>query len=230
MTWVKIFENNRWIELDPSNPGLINTYYLTTDTSLLPKDIKDVQVIELKYKNGTIKKVHRDRPFITNNKRFYSNRILGLSFNLPNYAEIDIPKKLNCGLFKVSMVQSIFNLKNLIKNSEISDTQNFILISDYDKDLFKEDSKIAKNAKFNGVAIGQKRQITQDGHLLLIESFIIPKTTRSGIVYYYPLKKDYINYFPLLFQLLSLLLLELLFILILSIPQKKESLNAKTAN
>lgn len=188
--WVKILENNRWIELDPSNPGFITTDYLTTIPPLLPKDFKDIQVLELKYKDGTVKKIHQDKPFTEHSKRFYSNRILGLSFQLPNYAKLDIPKKMDFGLFRVSMVQSIFNLKELVNNSGIADTQNFVLVSDYDKNLFKEENKYAKNARFNGVGIGQKRQIEQNGHLLLVEKFIIPKTNRSALMYYYPLKKD----------------------------------------
>lgn len=190
--WVKIHENNRWIELDPSNPGFITTDYLTTDPSLLPKDFKDIQVLELKYKDGTVKKIHRNKPFIEHKKRFYSNRILGLAFKLPNYAKLDIPKKLDCGLFKVSMVQSIFNLKNLVKNSGIIDTQNFVLISDYDKNLFKEESKIAINARFNGVSMGDKRIIEENGHKLLVEKIVVPKTNKGGIIYHYPLKKDFI--------------------------------------
>lgn len=188
--WVKVLENNRWIELDPSNPGFITTNYLTTIPPLLPKDFKDIQVLELKYKDGTIRKIHQEKPFSKHSKRFYSNRILGLSFQLPNYAKLDIPKKIDCGLFRVSMVQSIFNLKELVKNSVIADTQNFVLVFDYDKNLFKDENKYAKNAIFNGVGIGQKRQIEQNGHLLLVEKFIIPKTNRAAVVYYYPLKKD----------------------------------------
>lgn len=188
--WVKILENNRWIELDPSSPGFITTDYLTTIPPLLPKDFKDIQVLELKYKDGTIKKVHRDKPFVKHSKRFYSNRIIGLSFDLPKYAKLDIPKKMSFGLFRVSMVQSILNLKELVNNSRIADTKNFVLVFDYDKNLFKTENKYAKNARFNGVSIGQKRQIEQNGHLLLMEKFIIPKVNRSGIAYYYPLKKD----------------------------------------
>lgn len=190
--WVKIYENNRWIEIDPSCPGFITTNYLTTDSSLLPKDVKDIQVLELKYKDGTIKKIHRDKPFIKYDRRFYSNRILGISFTLPNYAKLVTPKKIDCGLFKVSMVQSIFNLKNLVENSGIIDTQNFVLISDYDKNLFKEDSKIASNARFNGVSIGGKRIIEEHGHRLLVEKIVVPKVNKGGIIYHYPLKKDLI--------------------------------------
>lgn len=188
--WVKIFENNRWIELDPSSPGFITTDYLTTIPPLLPKDFKDIQVLELKYKDGTIKKIHRNKPFVKHSKRFYSNRIIGLSFDIPKYAKLDIPKKMSFGLFRVSTVQSIFNLKELVNNSRITDTQNFVLIFDYDKNLFKDENKYAQNAIFNGVAIGQKRQIKQNGHLLLMEKFIVPKTSHSGLVYYYPLKND----------------------------------------
>lgn len=188
--WVKIFENNRWIELDPSSPGFITVDYLTTISSLLPKDFKDIQVIELKYKDGTVKKVHRDKPFTKHSKRFYSNRVIGLSFDIPKYSKLDIPKKTSLGLFEVSMVQSILNLKELVNNSRIADTKNFVLVFDYDKDLFKNENKYAQNAIFNGVSIGEKRQIEQNGHLLLMEKFIIPKVNRSGIAYYYPLKKD----------------------------------------
>lgn len=187
--WVKIFENNRWIELDPSNPRLISTYYLTAKAPLLPKDFKEVQVIELKYKNGSIKKINRKTPFIKHNKKFYSNRILGLSFKMPDYAKLKTSKDINCALFNVSMIQNIFTLESLMKNYMISDTQNFVIISDYDKNLFKE-TKYAKNARFNGIEVGQRRFINQDGHTLLIEMLIIPKRNVKGIVYSYPLKTD----------------------------------------
>lgn len=58
------------------------------------------------------------------------------------------------------------------------------------KIYLKKKINMQKNARFNGVGIGQKRQIEQNGHLLLVEKFIIPKTNRSALMYYYPLKKD----------------------------------------
>lgn len=190
--WIKIYENNRWIELDPSNPGFISADYLTTNSSLMSQDFKDVQVLELKYKDGSIKKIHRNKPFTKYNRRFYSNRILGLSFKLPYYAKLKTSKKIDCNLFKITMVQSIFNLKELIKNSALIDTNNFVLVSDYDKDLFKEDSKYAANARFNGVAMGQRRTIEENGHTFLVEKLIFPASFNSGIIYSYPLKKDFI--------------------------------------
>lgn len=190
--WVKILENNRWMELDPSNPGFISTCYLTTDPSLLPKDIKDVQIVEIKYKNEKAKIINTKKPFIKHDKDFYSNRILGISFKMPDYAKLELPKKGmdNALLFKVSMKSSIFKLQSLAKNYQILETQDFILASDYDKNLFKE-NHYAKKAHLNGIEIETEQIIKQEGKTLLAEKFTIPHKKVAGIIYEYPLKSNF---------------------------------------
>lgn len=185
--WAKIYENNRWIEMDPSTAEFINTSYLSTENMLLPKDIKSVQVLEVKYKNSSAKKINRNKPFIKYSQDFYSNRILGLSFKMPEYAKLKPTKKNSSMLFRVSLRQSIFNLSNLIKNSEVANTKNMIIIDQYDKNLFKE-NKYAKNARFNGVEIKDRYIVEKDGHNLLVEKFDIPNRNGAGVVYLYPLK------------------------------------------
>lgn len=195
--WVKVFENNRWIELDPSHPGFIGAYYLTIEPSLLPEGIKDVQVAELKYKNGSVKKIHRSESFTKHTDTFYSNRILGLSFLIPDYAKLATPRKISDILFRVSLVQNIFKLKSLARNYDISNTKNFVIISDYDENLFKA-SKYAKNNRFFGVEVTQRLIISEKGHNLLAEKLLIPEKNMAGVIYSYPLKTDYIISFLVL--------------------------------
>lgn len=189
--WAKIYLNNRWVEVDPSNNKLVDAAYLTSEMPLMPRDIKSVQVVDVKYKNIKAETISRKTPFIIHGKTFYSNRILGVSFTLPEYLKMSVPKKISGELFRVSFRPSVLKLSDYINHFSIMNTKIFILVSDYDTKLFTE-SKFAKNARIEGVEIKSRRVLSDGGYTVLFEKFTIPSKDVEGLCYSYPIKNKMI--------------------------------------
>ncbi len=193
--WAKVFIKNIWIEVDPSNPGLIKANYLSLDGFLFPKDIKNIQVTGLGYKGQKFQKINYDKPFTHYNKNFYKNRILGVSFDIPKYAQIQVNNKKTSGiLFILKMKNDITNLSELRKNECIAKAEISVSVSDYYSDIF-EAPNYAQNSKFNGAEFIEWDTFEQDSMRIVQEVYYFKN--RYGLVYSLPIKNTLIINFAL---------------------------------
>ena len=192
--WVKIYENNRWIEIDPSTVDFITATYLRDETLIFPENVKKVKINKVKYKDKPEIEIDYEIPMFTWDEHHYSNRVLGLDFTIPKYAQILASEGIEAILFEVRFRQSIFNLKDLMKNSPIEGAKIFVGIGDYSDEVFNFE-KEAQDAQFYGARSLEKKVIENSMGKFILDYFSFGEENGLelyGCAFSYPVDEKYL--------------------------------------